>query len=127
MANRYFSGFSTVNSSKTRQRTFYDLELCKIDLMNHFMTRPNERVMRPEWGCGIWNYIMEPLTEGTREIIADLAANVVKADSRCEIIQINIIDQPYGFTIEITINFVPQAVVDTFSVEFDKRDRLFFA
>jgi phage baseplate assembly protein W len=121
MSNRLFTGFSTQDSDKTRQRTFYDLELCKRDLMNHFHTRPGERVMRPEWGCGIWDYLMEPLTEGIKDTITDMATAVVDADARCQTLSVDVVETRHGFTINISINFLPQAVVDSFAVDFDRR------
>lgn len=127
MANRYFSGFSTVDSEKTRQRVFYDLELCKRDLMNHFYTRPGERVMRPEWGCRIWEYMMEPLTPNVRDIIVEEAVAVIEADPRCQLVNVEVEEIAHGIVVEITFNFIPDAVVETFVVEFDRRNSSFFA
>lgn len=121
MSNYYFTGFSTVGSKKTRKRVLHDLDLCIADLMNHFMTRPNERVMRPSWCCRVWDYVMEPLTDGIREIIADEVTNIVNADSRCELVSLNINEMDYGLSVDVTINFRPEAVVYTFSVAFDIR------
>lgn len=126
MSNAFFTGFSTVGSEKTRARVFYDLELCKRDLMNHFHTRPGERVMRPSWGCRVWDYIMEPMTDGLREIIVDEVTAIVHADSRCQIVAVNVDSTDHGVIVGIVMNFVPQAVVDTFTVSFEARDTKFF-
>jgi phage baseplate assembly protein W len=127
MTKRLFTGFSTIDSEKTRQRTFYDLELCKRDLMNHFHTRPGERVMRPAWGCRIWEYMMEPMTASTKEIIEDEATNVILADPRCQLISVEASETTHGIRVEITINFIPDAVVETFAIDFDRRNTSFFA
>jgi phage baseplate assembly protein W len=126
MSNAFFTGFSTVDSEKTRRRVFYDLELCKRDLMNHFLTRPGERVMRPDWGCRVWDYIMEPMTEGLREIIVGQVTAIVHADSRCQIVNVAVDSSDHGVVVTITMNFIPQAVVDTFAVSFEARDAKFF-
>lgn len=127
MSNQYFTGFSTVGSEKTRERVFYDLELCKRDLMNHFHTRPGERVMRPTWGCSIWDYIMEPMTDGLREIIVDEVISIINADARCEIVSVNVDTTANGIIVGIVMNFIPQAVVDTFTVSFEARATKLFS
>ena len=66
---RYFVGFSTRNSAQTGVRTFYDINLVNIDLMTAFQTRIGERVMRPDWGCALWDYVMEQLTATMRDKI----------------------------------------------------------
>lgn len=42
-------------------------------LWNILMTRPGERVMRPEFGAGLPNFIHQPNNEATRQIMADVA------------------------------------------------------
>jgi phage baseplate assembly protein W len=126
MARRFFTGFSTSDNT-TRQRVYHDLDLCRKDLMNHFHTRRGERVMRPTWGCGLWDYVMEPLTPSTRELIKEEARGVINADSRCDLISIDVEERQHGFIVHITFNFVPESVVDTFTVEFDRRNSSLFS
>lgn len=41
-------------------------------MLNILLTRPGERLMRPEFGAGIDNYVHLPNTETTRALIADV-------------------------------------------------------
>ncbi len=122
MANRYFTGFSTVGTDKSKQRTYYDLDLIKRDLMNHFYCRPGERAMRSDWGCSIWNYLMEPLTAGIRGKISDEVERIIRADTRVEIINLNIIEIGQGVRVEVELDFKPLAVVDTMILNFERRE-----
>ncbi|MFM2068780.1 MAG: hypothetical protein RLZZ584_3689 [Pseudomonadota bacterium] len=40
-------------------------------MLNILLTRPGERLMRPEFGAGIRNFIHQPNNETTRALIAD--------------------------------------------------------
>lgn len=124
MAKKLFRGYSTVGSDKTRERTFYDIELIKRDLMNHFNTRVGERVMRPTWGCRIWDYLMDPLTPGLRDLIVSEALAVCHADARVQVDSKNVrvFERDHGLRIEIDLIYVPYDVVETFAIDFEKRE-----
>ena len=40
-------------------------------------TAPNERVMRPEFGCGIWDLLFAPLNASTLGLMADAVRQAV--------------------------------------------------
>jgi phage baseplate assembly protein W len=122
MAQRFFTGFSTTDSVRTRQRTFYDIELCKRDLMNHFFTRVGERVMRSNWGCSIWNYLMEPFTPSIKNQISAEAVRIVTADPRCKLVALNIVEFNQGIRVELTLSFDPMSVIDTMVLDFERRE-----
>ncbi|MEY2689227.1 MAG: hypothetical protein RL375_3426 [Pseudomonadota bacterium] len=42
-------------------------------MLNILLTRPGERLMRPEFGAGIRNFIHQPNNETTRALVADAA------------------------------------------------------
>jgi phage baseplate assembly protein W len=122
MASHYFQGFSTQDSLTTRQRTFYDVELIKRDLINHFNTRVGERVMRPTWGCKIWDYMMEQFTPDLRDKIVSEAVAVCAADTRVAVVSINVVEFDMGVRVELTLDFRPLNVVETFAVDFERRE-----
>jgi len=124
VARHLFKGFSTIprgDNVLTRNWTLYDLDLVKQDLLNHFHTRRGERPMLPTFGCRIWDMIFEPMTESNIELIVEEARRVVASDSRVrlETIQVKLVEQ--GVVINFTLFFEPWGVIDSFSVEFDKR------
>jgi phage baseplate assembly protein W len=123
---RYFVGFSTQDSAKTGVRTVYDLDLVNVDLMASFMTRVGERVQRPDWGCRLWDYVMEPLTAVLRDQIIDEVVRIVNLDSRTELQDVQIYELDAGFCIQATLLYLPWRVIDTFSVTFEQDDQIYF-
>jgi phage baseplate assembly protein W len=118
--NKLFIGYSTVvTNSKVQQ--FADIELIKRDILNHFYTRKGERVMMPTWGCGIWNLLFEPFDAVTKDAIIYECQQVIESDSRVRWQTINAIEFEYGFQVQMDLLYVPYDVVDTFSLEFDRR------
>lgn len=122
MAKRIFTGFSTRDSHVTRQRTYYDIDLIKRDLTNHFHTRVGERVMRPTWGCRIWDYLMEPMTTTLHDDIVAEVISICQADERLKVVSVDVIDEDHALRVEITLNFSPLGVIDTFAVNFERRE-----
>lgn len=125
MANKLFRGFSTVTSAsgrKKRDRTLYDLDLIKSDLLNHFYTRPGERSMRPDWGCLIWQWLMDPMTEGLKNRIANEAIRVCQADSRITVVEVQVTSGEHSVQVDMVLNFDPLSVIDTFSINFEQRE-----
>jgi len=116
-----FKGFSTSAGSLTKNWTYYDIELIKIDLMNHFNTRVGERVMRPDYGCKIWDYMMEPLNNGIRDLIVTEAIRICESDSRVSVTNVQVFKLGAGLRVEMTLSYDPFSVVETFFVDFDAR------
>lgn len=42
-------------------------------MLNILLTRPGERVMRPQFGAGLPDFVHEPNNETTRQLMADVA------------------------------------------------------
>jgi phage baseplate assembly protein W len=117
-----FIGFSTVGAERTRNRVLSDIELIKQDLTNHFQTRMGERVMRPDFGCRIWDWLMEPLTESLRQQIVAEAQRVCEADPRVAVIDMQVFELDSGLRVEMTLQVQPFNTVETFSTDFENRE-----
>jgi phage baseplate assembly protein W len=115
-----YKGFSTIGTELIRKWSVVDEELVKSDLRMHLFTRPGERVMRPLWGCKIWDYFMDPMS--SRDNIIQEAIKVVNAEPRVRLININVFDFDHGIRLEIELEFITTGVVETMLVEFDSRD-----
>jgi phage baseplate assembly protein W len=124
MAKRYFKGYSTIGATRSREHTYYDIELIKRDLMNHFQTRVGERVMRPGWGCRVWEYVMEPLTAANRDAIVSEVLAICNADTRVSVdeMSVQVYERNYGLRVEIGLVYRPFAVSETFAVDFERRE-----
>jgi phage baseplate assembly protein W len=118
--SQFYRGFSTVDSSATNVK-LYDFELIKQDLLNQFNTRKGERVMDPEFGSVIWDLIYEPLTPDVKQQISVDIDRILASDPRITPTYVNIIQQDYGFYLEITIVYNGTDFSDGMILNFDKR------
>lgn len=100
-----FVGFSTVDKLQPSY-TLTDIALVKQNIMNAFMTRRSERIMEPELGSIIWELIMEPLDEITKSAIYDDVIRIINQEPRARLVDTNLIEQPNGVILEITINYM---------------------
>lgn len=118
--SQFYKGFSTVDNSSTNVK-LYDYELVKQDLLNQFNTRKGERVMDPEFGSIIWDLIYEPLTPDVKQQISADIDRILASDPRLTPTLVNIIQQDYGFYLEITLIYNGTDYSDSMILNFDKR------
>lgn len=118
--NRVFVGFSTIETNSKNQQ-FADIALIKRDLLNHLNTLPDERVMMPNYGCGIWNLLFEPFDEATKDSIMAEIGKVIEAEPRVVLQSMDVQEYNQGILVQITLLYQPYGVIDTFSVQFDRR------
>lgn len=121
--SKLFVGFSTSGMSTRRNWTLYDLELVKKDLLNHLQTRKGERVMMPKYGTVIWDLLFDPFTEYNRSLMIDDVKRIIAADPRVKLVGLDIASTQHGITIEATVKYEPWDVVESFSVNFDRRSQ----
>ncbi len=124
MADYTFIGYSTAAPGSKRSWVLYDIELIKRDLYNHFQTRIGERVMRPEYGSRLWEYVMEPNIDSMRVAIRVEVERICHLDSRLEVRNVITIDQGNKITIQMELLYRPFQIAETFTVEFDKRQEV---
>lgn len=124
---RYFVGYSTQTSLTTGVRTLYDIPLINVDLMNAFNTRVGERVMRPDYGCKLWDYLMEPLTTIMHAAIIAEVQRICDLDSRLitQSVDVTAVDQ--GFSIAVVLVYLPWNVIGTFTASFENADAVYFS
>jgi phage baseplate assembly protein W len=121
MADRIFRGYSTSGNSNTRSWALNDIELIKRDLMNHFYTKKGERVMRPDFGCIIWDYFMEQMTPDVGEIIEDEVKRIVSFDTRVSTKSVKLFTKGNGLTVVVDLYYRPFDLVETLQLNFDAR------
>ena len=118
--SQFYRGFSTVDNSTTNVK-LYDYELVKQDLLNQFNTRKGERVMDPEFGSVIWDLIYEPLTPDVKQQISADIDRILASDPRITPTMVDIIQQDYGFYLEITLVYTGTDYSDGMILNFDRR------
>ena len=122
MAKRTFIGFSTsAENSGRRSWVLYDTDLIKRDLFNHFYTRLGERVMRPTFGCRIFEYIMEPNIDQVRAEIIGEVERVVRLDSRLDVKDIRLFERDHTIIVLCTLVYRPFQTTELFQLAFDRR------
>lgn len=96
-----------------------DTVLIRQDLMNHFNTRMGERVMNPDFGCVIWNYIFDPFTDEVRYSVMENLQDIIKSDPRVVLRSIDIAEYEHGLQVELTLAYVDADVTEDMVVNFD--------
>lgn len=91
MAKGLYRGYSSYEYEKTKQFRLSDIELVKMDLLNHIYTRRGERVMMPNFGTRIPDMAFEPLDDITIDIIRNDLITVFNFDPRVEILDLQVI------------------------------------
>jgi phage baseplate assembly protein W len=122
MANeRIFVGFSTRGTSDSRSWVLYDIDLIKQDLMNHFHTRKGERVMRPDFGCSIWDQIGEQMTPSVKDEVREEVERIIALDSRVTSRGVYVDSKDHSIIVAVDLYYRPFDIVDRFKIVFDAR------
>lgn len=85
-----YKGFSSFEFQRKKTFKIRDIELVKLDLLNHIFTKRGERVMMPTFGTVIPEMTFEPLDEQTVEIVESEVTRVLDFDPRVEILQMEV-------------------------------------
>lgn len=122
-----FVGFCTIDTDQTLNSTLYDINLINQDLTFAFQTKVGERVMRPDWGCKIWDIWMgqlDPYT--TAQLIAE-AQRIISLDSRLIQQSIDIYESQNGITISLSLLYQPYNVIGNFLATFNSAQTAYFS
>ena len=123
MAEReQYIGFSTVDRDEAPFR-LVDIELVKRDLLNAFHTRLGERVMRPDFGSLIFDYLFDPFDEETKALVIEDAVRIIGRDPRVALLSIDAKELSEVLRVEIELQFTPQDVVDNLFIEYDRQNK----
>ena len=82
-------------------------------------TEPGERVMRPDFGCGLRRYLMEPNTPATRAAIAgEIQAALRTWEQRIVVGTVDVVptDDPSTVLVSITYTLTRDQSIDTVQV-----------
>ena len=113
-----FIGFSTINKKKPPY-TLTDFELVKTDLLNHFSTRKGERVMLPGFGTIIYDLLMDPLDNTTKDLIIEDATRIIEAEPRVKIDSIKLSEHDSTILLETQLVYLPLGITEDLAIQFD--------
>ncbi len=103
-SNGLYRGYSSFEFERTGSFRIDDVELIKLDLLNHIFTRRGERVMMPRFGTSVPDLVFEPLDEETLDILESELRLVVDYDPRVELLDLNIVANADGNSVTAGIS-----------------------
>ena len=78
--------------------------------------------MRPDFGCVIWDILMDPLTPVTQEIIREDILRIVGRDPRVELVNVDLFDLDHTIRAEVTLNYVQIKETEVLYLSYDRRN-----
>ena len=115
---RIYRGFAS-NNPNARNGVLYDADIIKQDIYNHFMTAKGERVMLPEFGSIIWDYLYEPLDETNKQIIEEDAKDIISQDPRVALESLDLTSFEHGVVLNVQLRILPQDFTTSMAIEFN--------
>lgn len=88
MAKQLYRGYSSYEYEKNKKFQISDVELVKLDLLNHIFTTRGSRVMMPTFGTRIPELAFEPLDDVTIDIVRNDLTSVFNFDPRVDLLDL---------------------------------------
>ncbi len=113
-----YKGFSSYEFERVKEFSITDVELVKLDLLNHIFTRRGSRVMMPTFGTVIPDLVFEPLDAITTEMLEDELRKVIDFDPRVEIVKfrLHVDEDIHSVTLDAELFYVELDIVDNFEL-----------
>ena len=115
-----YKGYTSVHRNFTGTEAT-DSELIRADLLNNFNTRQGERVMQPNFGCLIWNFLFDPFTDEARINVIENIKDIVNSDPRVVTKKVNVNEYEHGLQVELELVYADIDQTETMIVNFDQR------
>lgn len=116
-----YRGYSSFEFESNKTFKLRDIELVKLDLLNHIFTKRGERVMLPDFGTIIPEVLFEPLTAELVDAITEEIVRVINYDPRVELIDIQSNPDYDRSTVSVAANtfYVELDLVDNFELNIE--------
>lgn len=85
-----YKGFSSFEFLNKKTFELTDIELVKLDLLNHIFTRRGSRVKMPNFGTEIPTLVFEPLDQELVEVVREQLQEVFEFDPRVEVLNFEV-------------------------------------
>ena len=122
MRQNLYRGFSSFEYERTGSFTVKDIELVKLDLLNHIFTRKGSRVRMPRYGTTIPDMPFEMIDEDLLEDLHTELTSVFEYDPRVQLLQLQVI--PYydinTVMASATLRYIEFDVVDVLNLDFNE-------
>ncbi len=119
-----YKGFSTFEFQKNKSLALRDVELVKLDLLNHLFTPRGSRIMMPSFGTQLSSLLFEPMDEITVEEVRTEVKTVFDYDPRVRTTKFNVIADYDNNTVivDATLLYVELNTVDDFNLNIKFED-----
>jgi len=116
-----YVGFSSFEFQSKGTFKIVDVELVKLDLLNHIFTRRGDRIMMPTFGTRIPDMVFEPLDEETLDIIRTDLQAVFDFDPRVRLLELEIVPAPNenAVTTSAKLQYIELNIVDTMNINIE--------
>jgi phage baseplate assembly protein W len=121
MADEVYIGFSTIGRDAAPFR-MVDIELVKQDLLNALQTIKGERVMRPDYGTIIYDLLMDPFDDETKDSIIEDAINIISQEPRVSIVSVEARELEQVMRLDVILNFIPQNTSEHLIIDYDRKN-----
>jgi phage baseplate assembly protein W len=113
-----YKGYSSYEFERKKTFELTDIELVKIDLLNHIFTRRGSRVMMPMFGSSVPDIVFEPLDIFTTDTLEDELRRVIAFDPRVRLLSFDLDSNPDNHTIVVTIRlfYIELEITDDFEL-----------
>ena len=123
MTRGLYRGYSSFEFQRKKTFKIYDVELVKMDLINHIFTMKGSRLMMPKFGTIIPELVFEPLNEDVVDLVYEELEFVFNYDPRVETIQLQVVPDydRSRITCVANLRYIELAIVDAFefNIEFE--------
>jgi phage baseplate assembly protein W len=114
-----YRGFSTTGSDFATP-TVTDYLAAKIDLQNNLNVRRGERIMRPDFGCIVWDMLYDPFTDEMYDALIENITAIGNNDPRLSLLNITPTTHEHGIKISMTLKYIPTNQVEKMLFTFNK-------
>lgn len=91
---------------KTDLNVSYDMQAVKNSITNLLSTKKSEKILSPEYGLRLEDYLFEPITETTATAIANEILNAISIfEPRVQVVELQVIPFPdqYQYVINLAL------------------------
>lgn len=75
--------------------------------------------MLPKFGTIIYDLLMEPFDERTRELIINDATNVIASEPRVSLDDMRVIEGEHTIQLEMQLTYLPTGITEELAIQFD--------
>lgn len=113
-----YKGFSFFEYEKTGSFLITDVELVKLDLLNHIFTRRGDRIRQVQFGTSIPDIVFENITDDLIEDVYDELESVFNFDPRVKLISLEVTPSAdeNSITASVTIRYVELDFTETLNL-----------